>query len=179
MFCFIFSPCSPALNPCSFCCAKDGRCPGRSRPILESSAMRAERLQKASKRKLRKLSGWNVFQKQQLEGGAFSTEEYSKKIKLISREWDQLPLDDKQGFEVEAQHQQELRAKLAFIPLSVGTSARIPTELERKVGRNCCKKLAARRLKLNEKLFEQHSIWSLPTCFGDSRSNKHRVRFLI
>ena len=141
--------------------------------------MRAERLQKASKRKLRKLSGWNVFQKQRLEGGAFSTEEYSKKIKLISREWDQLPLDDKQGFEVEAQHQQELRAKLAFTPLSVGTSARIPTELERKVGRNCCKKLAARRLKLNEKLFEQHSIWSLPTCFGDSCSNKHRVRFLI
>lgn len=127
--------------------------------------MKAARFENASSRKLRRLSGWNVFCKQKMEGASSSTEEYTSKMKQISAEWKQLPLEDKQGFEVEAQHQQELRTRLAFTPLSVGSSGK--TDLEQQVGRTGCKLLSARRLKINETMYRKHTMWSLPTSLSD------------
>lgn len=136
--------------------------------------MKASRFLRASRRKPRKLSGWNVFLRQSMEGIVSTTEEYSQKMKQLSEEWRQLPFDDKIAFEVEAQQQETLRSKLAFTPLSVGDAARTPTELEKQVGRAGCKHLSARRLTINEKLFQQDSVWSLPTCFCD-RHLPHRA----
>eukprot|EP00438_Fugacium_kawagutii_P004340 Skav207877 [mRNA] locus=scaffold664:397187:404489:+ [translate_table: standard] len=141
----------------------DGKHPHRTREILETAAVKRARLERASKRKLRKLSGWNVFCRQQLEGSASSTDAYSAKVKEISQHWKALPSDQKQGFEVEAQHQETLRTKLAFTPLSIGNSAKTPTELEKRVGRKGCKRLSARRLKINESLYKKHDLWSLQT----------------
>ena len=74
-------------------------------------------------------------------------------------------------FEVEAQHQEVLRAQLAFTPLSTGEAAKSTkgkTVLEEQVGRKACKRLSARRLQINDEQFAKHPIWSLPTCFCDS-----------
>lgn len=130
-----------------------------------------ERFEAARTRKIRKLSGWNVFCKSRLVGETCSPEENSNRVKRLSSEWKALSADEKCGFEVEAQHQEVLRAQLAFTPLSTGEAAKSTkgkTVLEEQVGRKACKRLSARRLQINDEQFAKHPIWSLPTCFCDS-----------
>ena len=148
--------------------SKDGRHGNRTREAHETEAVKAERFETASTRKMRKLSGWNVFCRSRMEGESCNLEEYSNRVKRLANEWKTLSADEKSVFEVEAQHQEVLRSQLAFTPLSTGKAAKGNTVLEAQVGRKACKRLSARRLRINDDQFAKHPMWSLPTCFCDS-----------
>lgn len=148
--------------------SKDGKTLHRTHEALETEEVKQQRFQTATTRKIRKLSGWNVFCRERMAGESFEPSQYSQNVKQIGAEWKALPDDQRRAYEVEAQHQEELRAKLAFTPLSIGEAAKNPTEMEAKVGRKACKRLSARRLSINDAIFADSSIWSLPTCFCDS-----------
>ncbi|CAK9000125.1 PARP-type domain-containing protein (Fragment) [Durusdinium trenchii] len=134
----------------------DGRHPDRTREIMETDAEKRARFNHAATRKIRKLSGWNVFLKQQVQGESLDMGDYTRRVKDASKLWKTMSQDDKEAFEVEANHQEKLRGELAQQPLSAGHAAKAPTALEKAVGHNSCKRLSARRLKLNDEQFDCH-----------------------
>ena len=135
---------------------------------METDAEKRARFNHAATRKIRKLSGWNVFLKQQVQGESLDMGDYTRRVKDASKLWKTMSQDDKEAFEVEANHQEKLRGELAQQPLSAGHAAKAPTALEKAVGHNSCKLLSARRLKLNDEQFDCHSVWDLATCMCDS-----------
>lgn len=104
-------------------------------------------------------------------GESLGLQQYTARVREASRAWRDLSQEDKQAFEVEANHQETLRAELSVTPLSVGSKAKERTDLEEAVGRKSCKLLSARRLKLNDEQFDHHSLWDLLTCLCDSTSS--------
>lgn len=148
-------------------CPKEGKHPRRTRENVETELQKKERFQHAATRKIRKLSGWNVYLRHELQGQSTDTTGYTQRVKECSAAWKRMPADDKAAFEVEAVRQNLLRDQLAEIPLSSGPKASSQNDLETEVGRKGCKALSARRLVLNHAQFQQHPIWNLPTSFGD------------
>ncbi|CAK9064265.1 unnamed protein product [Durusdinium trenchii] len=143
----------------------------RQRVSQETPAEKTARLEKATSRKLRSLSGWNVFQKCHMEGAACNPSEYRIKLKEISAAWKALDAAGKEPYNIQAAHQQELRNRLAEEPLAAQTAQAGTAEiraLESQVDRNARKKLAARRLQLNVQAEAQHSWWTAPTQYADS-----------
>lgn len=138
----------------------------------------------ATKRKVRALSAWNVFQQEQMQQSSQSLtpDEYRVFVKEVSQKWRQLSAEERQPYQIEAEHQQQLRNKLAETPLapkadsaSVGNSdinqsQKDRQDLEDKVGQRACKKLSARRLMLNKQAEQDHSLWTSSTQYGDSYS---------
>jgi len=137
------------------------------------------RIEKASTRKIRKLSGWNVFQKKQLEGQSLTKEAYKDRIRDISTRWRSMTEHEKEPYTAEAAVQQDMVESLAQKPLrrkrdrgggSGASSHECDSQdhLESSVWRKAKKKISCRRLQINEQCFRGHAIWSLPTQYGDS-----------
>lgn len=128
------------------------------------------------KRKVRALSGWNCFQREQLRCSTLDPAKYKQAMKDISKKWKALSDDDKEAFHVQARYEQSLREQLATTPLTTRTESKTTTVstgptttqiLEDQVGRSGCKKLSSRRLAVNETSKEQHPLWSSATQLGD------------
>ena len=147
--------------------SKDGKHPDRTREDLETDADKAARFNVAANRRIRKLSGW-IFLKQHLSGGSHDTSQYTSRVKEASKIWKEMSQDDREAFEIEANHQDKLREELAKVPLSSAGARMEPTNLEQQVGAKSCKLLSARRLKLNDDQYDKHPLWDLPTCLADS-----------
>eukprot|EP00438_Fugacium_kawagutii_P026553 Skav203811 [mRNA] locus=scaffold1236:353221:355548:+ [translate_table: standard] len=148
---------------------KDGKHPGRTRGELETAQQKEHRLQHAANRKIRRLSGWNIFVKMSLEGQSLSPDEYKHQMNSeLPRQWQTMSQDDRDAFHTEAARQEELRFDFANTPFEAGQENVFSTEIEKEIGRNSAKLFSARRLLLNESQYENHAIWKLPTCLGDS-----------
>ena len=147
---------------------KAGQHPDRTKETLETGPHKLRRIQAAASRKIRQISSWNVYLKHTLEGQTLSPEEYTRKVRSAGADWSRMESEEKHAFQIEACHQERLRSELAETPFTVGQKTAFVTELEKRVGRNSCKLFSARRLALNERNFDTHSAWSLPTCLGES-----------
>ncbi|CAK9049182.1 unnamed protein product [Durusdinium trenchii] len=150
----------------------------RSRSALETPTAREARLHEAAHRKVRRLSGWNVFCKERMGGESLDTGGYKSRLKECSAEWRNMAKPEREAFEVEATRQEQLRAELAATPLSVPEPGKPKelTSLEAEVGKNGCKHFSARRLLLNIADYEQHSMWTLPTCSGALKASLINVQ---
>ena len=155
--------------------AKDGSSK-RSRPTRETHQEQEARLEHARTRKIRKLSAWNVFQRQGTEGLTLSKPEYTAKVKELSKQWRRMTFDEKAPFQAEAEHQQLVLDQLAATPLATKSGKRPDSAEEeaKEAGldlqaawKNASKKLSCRRLELNKEAFSKHAVWSSPTQLGD------------
>ena len=128
---------------------------------------RRARLVSAAKRKVRRISGWNVFQRQQLsQKGSLSPQEFKAAASEVSRRWSQMSHEEKADFHVQANIEHNVREQVKHMPLPVKGAAK-PDE-EAMVSRNGLKKLSAQRLQVNLKEASQHPMWSSPRQLGDS-----------
>lgn len=140
----------------------------------ETPEQKRARIHKAETRKIRRLSGWNVFQRQSMEGLTLKADEYKDKVQELSRRWKSLSPEEKARFQIDADYQQSQLDSLARTPLPPSKDKGLEEnsmEGAEGVWRNARKKLSCRRLALNTQGFEQHSLWDLPTQLGDSRSD--------
>ena len=120
-------------------------------------------------KKIRKLSGWNVFLRERvgrgIGGGCLTPDEFKQKNKEASETWSNKTSDEKHAFNLQAALEQEQRERLSKTPLPLKHEGK--SELELQVGRSGCKKVSAKRLAVNELEFQQFSTWSAPTQLGD------------
>ena len=174
------------LYHCCFPPAETPTCEDKKRQHTshETPHEKKARTDTAAKRRIRVLTGWNIFQKEQLHGVELTPDDYKNRIKEISQTWRSMSDDEKAAYKVEARHQQEMRDKLALMPLTAGQGpsdvetdqiggnlAEMEAEvqrLEKEVGRSGCKKLSARRLMVNSQQEKEHPLWSSPTQYADS-----------
>ena len=135
----------------------------------ETAEQRASRIEAAQTRKIRRLSGWNVFQREHLEGLSLTGDAYKNKVAELGAQWRALHPEDKTRYKIEADYRQSKLDDLARTPLAASNQSQSDGgNLEETVWRNAAKKLSARRLALNVQGFQQHSLWDLPTQLGDS-----------
>lgn len=139
----------------------------RSRVSEETPAEKAARTDTAANRRLRSLSGWNIFQKEKMSGLVLNPVEYRQKVKEVSAEWKGLGHEAREPYNLEAAHQQQLRDKLAATPLAISQDLETQA-LENQVGKSGCSKLSARRLQLNVQAQAGHPLWSVKTQYADS-----------
>lgn len=138
---------------------------------METAEEAASRLREAVARKPRRMSGWNVFVKERMQGQVADSGTYAQRQTECANEWRNMSPQEKEGFYIEATRQEQLRADLAATPLAVAPShsgKADPTPLELEVGKKSCKRLSAKRLLLNLADYEQEPIWGLPTCLSES-----------
>ena len=133
----------------------------------ESKEERAARIQKAETRKIRKLSGWNVFQRENMEGLSLTAEGYQQKVKELSQKWRAMSVEEKERFQIDANYRQSRLDTLAETPLPSQKAQNAGACDQEDVWRNAAKKLSCRRLALNVKDFQSNSLWDLTTQLGD------------
>ena len=73
--------------------------------------------------------------------------------------------EDKEPYQVEAEHQQNLLDDLSETPLPVGGKSSCA---DQNVWKNAAKKRSMRRLALNQTSFSSHGVWDQITQLGDS-----------
>ena len=150
--------------------AKDKK---RTRTTQENSAQREQRLEHAKKRKIRKISGWNVFQRDRMQNQTFSQDDYKARVRELSAEWKRMPDEEKAAFQIEANYQQGLLDDLAQTPLPTKDHT---DEKKENVWRNGAKKLSARRLELNTEAFSATPALELAfSICGQSLGNSDGV----
>ncbi|CAK9087248.1 unnamed protein product [Durusdinium trenchii] len=139
-----------------------------TRTSQESMQNKAKRVKKAATRKLRKVSGWNIFQREKLKGLATSLEPsaYKAQVKALSREWKNAAQEDRAAYVVQAEYEHSIREKLVDKPLPAKGQA--PLKEEAVVGSRALQKLAVCRLINNYKIAESHPIWTSDATMGCS-----------
>lgn len=154
----------------------------RQRISQETMEEKTARTEKASTRKLRGLSGWNIFQRQHLQGLLVNPDTYKEKVREASAAWKRLPQSEKDAYQIEAANENELRSQLAqqpLVPKSAGADSEAAQyeaqrQLEQAVGRSGSKKLSARRLALNLEAQKSHGMWKAGTQYSDSNLVVHK-----
>ena len=132
----------------------------------ESQQAKRKRIAKAAARKLRKLSGWNIFQREQMQLlGELSPQHYKAELSSISSRWRTLSQEDKSAYRVQATFEEEQRHQVKATPLPLKDGA--PPEAEGHVGTAALKKMSVSRLQNNFKDAENHPMWSSPCQLGD------------
>lgn len=119
----------------------------------------------ARERKVRKLSGWNAFQRHRTAGLQLSQHDYDKKIKELSREWRRMSAELKDEFRIEAEWQQVQIDDLTERPLPAKDEQE--TEAAEAVWKNAKKKISVKRLARNEEALENHRLWDMNAQMGD------------
>lgn len=141
--------------------------------LLESKQSKHARVNSAiaSSKRMRRVSGWNVFQREQLkDAGSLDPVAYKNVLSQISSRWKQLSDDVRDSFEVQAQFEQVQRERVSEAPLGLKGSSK--SEVENLVGRSALKKLSVGRLQHNLERFANHSLWSAPNQLGESALSK-------
>ena len=131
--------------------------------------VRAARVAIAATRKIRKLSGWNIYQREELgKMGHLGTQEFKRQAKIIARKWKALRQDDQEVFNVQAAFEQSQLEKARLEPLAVQGQA--APAIEETFGRRGQTKISLARLQHNFYNAATHDIWSSPTQLGDCAS---------
>eukprot|EP00438_Fugacium_kawagutii_P003694 Skav206834 [mRNA] locus=scaffold3672:211538:213768:- [translate_table: standard] len=137
----------------------------------ETAGKRQLRLQHAETRKIRRLCGWNVYQRSELERQSVGKEEYKTRVKELGVRWRSMTDEEREPYNLEAELQQNRVDTLAKKPLPNATQQCSDGVVENEetdgVWRNARKKVSLRRLSLNINSFKNHELWNLPTQFGD------------
>ena len=150
----------------------------RTRTTRETMEEKQSRVAHAQKRKIRRLCGWNAYQRHRLEGMSLSLVDYKEKVRQISQDWRNMSQEDRDAFEIEAQQQQHRLDDLSQQPLPSATGASNQQEdPTTNCWRNGAKKRSARRLLVNKSAFASHTLWDLPTQYGDSLLAKSCKKF--
>ena len=143
----------------------------------ETGGAKAFRIKMAEKRRIRRLCGWNVFQREQTQQRSLRPDEYKLQVKSIANRWRSLPEEDKAAYSVQAAHEAVLRDDLHHKPLpsKAETLASIAHDeplaevgIKAQLGRAFAKKVSARRLQENRWQRDHHLVWSNLTQLGDS-----------
>ena len=78
----------------------------------------------STRKKRRRISPWNVFQRHRLQamssGGSLEKEEFKKAMKQIGREWATMTPEDRSQYQVDAAYEQSCREELAQRALAPG-----------------------------------------------------------
>jgi hypothetical protein len=137
------------------------------------AASKEQRVMEGKSRKLRSISGWNVFVQHKTEDSAgMSQEEYKVRMKALSQEWAALLPEDREAYGVEAGYQNDCRAELMTKPLTASNCQvlgeqpddpmqKSTKQLEEIVGDKALKKMSFRRLVANEAARDSHHAWDL------------------
>ena len=163
----------------AWCFVRGCHFPAKARPLTsrESQLERDTRIQHAKGRRIRRLCGWNVFQRSHFEGAPTAPSEWKTKQKEASNLWRSMSREEREPYEIHAQAEQAKIDALANKPLPskqevTGAAGAIDLSADDDDGagvwRNAAKKISCRRLALNNDSFSSHPFWSLPTQFGDS-----------
>lgn len=141
---------------------------------MESIQQKQLRLERAESRNVRSLSGWNVFQRERLGGQQFSMAEYQSKVSSLSKEWRGLGSEQKEDFQVQAVHEQQVRHRVSEAALKPKKQLepdrpelQVTLSLEEEVGKKGLSKISAKRLAINKELYHSHPLWSSPSQMGD------------
>ena len=120
-----------------------------------------------SSRQKRQLTGWNIFQREQLgELGSLDPVTYKNALNRIAIKWRALSNDDKQAFKVQAEYEQVQRAVISETPLPLKGSQKTQGEMD--LGSRGLKRISLSRLQKNLSNFAAHPVWQLPHQLGES-----------
>lgn len=132
----------------------------------ENPQAKRARFAKAAVRKVRAVSGWNVFQGQKLqERGPMNPNEWKVASQEIASEWRAMSKADRADFCGQAAFDQDARNRLQDLPLPVADEQ--PPDLQLHVPKSALKKMSARRLVRNFEAAQEHPLWSPPGQLGD------------
>lgn len=142
----------------------------------ETPAEKKARLEHAATRTVRRLSAWNIFQREGMNSASHTPETYRAEVKALSQRWKNMTKEEKEAYQVQAAHEQIKREELANTPHAPKSSGEAVSEVDRQkihdlekvVGRSACKKLSARRLLFNDEMLKKHPVWESETQFADS-----------
>ena len=135
--------------------------------MWENSATKHQRVEAAASRKLRRLTGWNVFQREKLKDqSGLNPSEYKVQIKRLADEWRCLSVDEKELYEIQAEYEEQKRqdVRQTALPPQGG----VEPEDHEIIGKQALKKLSASRLQLNFQQGEKHPVWASQVQLGDS-----------
>ena len=132
----------------------------------EDLRTKRKRINHAASRKLRRLTGWNIFQREEMQKlGGLNPAEYKAQVRSLSTRWNDLPEEDKSAFHVQAAFEEEQRHLAQSTPLASKDSP--APDIESQVGRAGLKKMSVTRLQKNFEAAESHDIWSSCCQLGD------------
>lgn len=132
----------------------------------ESSEQKRARLGVAASRELRKLSGWNIFQREHIGGeSSYDQKAWSLRVKELARAWASLPSEEHAAFQVQAEHEELQRHEVQNTPLPA--KGVVASHLEEQVGPRALGKISSGRLALNMQNAHSHPIWLQSNQLGD------------
>ena len=128
----------------------------------EHASAKKFRIVTAAKRRLRRVSGWNLFLKTELQKrGQLNPTQFAAEQELISNKWKSLPGMEKAEYNLLAEHEQEMRNQCLDTALPTKGSTGSASKS------NGLKKLSVKRLQNNFKNAATHPIWSSPSQLGN------------
>jgi hypothetical protein len=134
--------------------------------LFELPEQKRMRLDDAACRKLRRLSGWNVYQREHTTGGLTMVEvEYTSKVRGLGKDWNKMSVEEKMPYRVKAEYENTVRANLMETPLPVKGARDVVGATV--AGKEACKKISAHRLGLNDNLLANHPSWGGPLGLSD------------
>ena len=122
---------------------------------------------KQRNRELRAISGWNVFQRQEMQGSMLQKQAWKKRQRQVSQKWRRMSQDEKQPFNIRATWENEQRQRWLQTPLPAG-SGLDRSEVVSEVGQRMTSKMNFDRLHLNLANLQQHSVWQRGLAIADA-----------
>ena len=133
--------------------------------IKESRAQKKHRIRSSLCHKTRKLSGWNIFQRERLQKSQMEPARYTSCIKTLGKEWAAMSKEEKEAYNIQAQFEDLAKDNIKDQPLPAkGQSLSAQEQL---VGKNSRKKMSVQRLLHNYSQAESHPAWTNLQQMGD------------
>ena len=161
----ILRVCSSHHTRHSFCSVLEA-----ARISRESKVEREARLAAAASRKLRKVSGWNLFQREKMENSQFPKEAYKKEVQKLAKAWKSLRKDDRVAYRAQAEIEFLQRENARNTPLPPAADSQQRLADIHDIGVKAAGKISSARLVKNYDLANAHELWKQPTQLADRNS---------
>ena len=147
----------------------------RTKPSKESRSQKQNRFRKGVARTIRKVSGWNIFQREHLQTKQLSKSEYKGMTRRLGKDWRTLQTEERDVFHIQAEFEQGVRKEVLETPLP--SKGQALSSKEQVVGSSGLKKMSCQRLVKNYMEADAHPAWKVATQMGD-RSLKSRKKII-
>jgi hypothetical protein len=131
--------------------------PGESLPL-------DARLEAARTKKTRRVSGWSVFCREGTQSKQLNPADFSALIKDLGSRWKRLPAETRAAYQVQAEHENALKADLLQSPLPTKTGkhrSEAQSHAEQNKGfRKFLIRAKPKRSLLNQRMYTDSSGWS-------------------